>query len=482
MNLPVSFSEYRWKLLYLPTGITGAILIGWLSAKIGLLVPGLLITLAILVPFIISLFKQPRVGLVGVLIYCFLLFILDREIGDFPYGIVVDTVLLLTWIAVAFNRTRYNWQALNNDLCLLSAAWFVLNILELGNPAGASPAGWFQEMRSTTLYWFLSVPLAFLFFRQKKDLNLFLILIISLSVLGSLNGLKQLYLGLSPGEQVYLEANAKTHLLWGKLRVFSFYSDAGQFGASQAHLALVSLILALGPFKTWKRILLFAAAGILLIGMLISGTRGALFALVFGIAVALFISKNIKIFILGSVLAFGGLFILKYTDIGNGNYQVYRMRTALDPKDASLNVRLNNQQILRNYLSTRPFGGGVGVMGTWGNKYNADKFLSTIPPDSYWVKVWGMYGIVGFIIWFGINLYILGKCCGIVWKIRDEGLRIKLIALTAGAAGILICSYGNEVINFMPSSIIIYLSWVFVFLGPKLDSPAPQSELVKAYV
>ena len=85
--------------------------------------------------------------------------------------------------------------------------------------------------------------------------------------------------------------------------------------------------------------------------------------------------------------------------------------------------------------------------------------------------MWGQYGIVGFLVWFGLMLYILGKCMGIVWRIRDPVLRQKLTALTAGYAGILMCSYGNEIMNQMPSSIIIYTSWVFVFLGPSLDTP-----------
>ena len=284
-----------------------ALVVGWLTARTGMAVPGLLIAVALAVPFLIALFGQPRIGLLAVLVYCFVLF-LTRELGgSIPYGMAVDGILVLSWVAVAFTHERYDWQNINNDLCLVSLGWFILNILEIGNPAGSSLLGWYQEMRSTTLYWFLSVPLAMLLFNQRKDLNLFLFLIIGLSVLGTLNGLKQLYIGLFPGEQAFLDENTKTHLLWGKLRVFSFYSDAGQFGASQAHILVVALVLALGPFKPWKRVLLAAAAALLLTGMLISGTRGALFALLIGIAFALLISKNIKVFILGSLLAGGAL-------------------------------------------------------------------------------------------------------------------------------------------------------------------------------
>ncbi|MBB5436383.1 O-antigen ligase [Pedobacter sp. AK017] len=306
---------------------------------------------------------------------------------------------------------------------------------------------------------------------KNKHLDTFLVLIIGLSALAALNGIKQLYIGPSRGEQQFLDSGGSiTHILWGRLRVFSFYSDAGQFGASQAHIGLIALILALGPFKLWKRIAFLACAALLLYGMLISGTRGALFALVVGGFLAIFLSKKFKVLFWGGILAIGFLGFLKFTHIGDGNYQIYRLRSALNPKDPSLNVRFNTQRNLRVYMSTRPFGGGLGVIGAFGTQYNQDKYLSTVQPDSYFVKIWAMYGIVGLTLWLGIMLFILGRCCGIVWKIEDEALKIKMIALTAGYAGVLFCSYGNEVINTMPTSIVVYLSWVLVFSSPELQN------------
>lgn len=464
----------------LPLAVLAAVAVGWLTARGGLLVPGLLVVLAGAVPFVLALFHQPRLGVVALIVYCFVLFIPVREVGGAPYGMAVDGMLLLTWVAVALNYEKFRWPRLRNELMVLTLLWLGYNLLELGNPEGASVAGWFQEMRSTALYWLLTVPLVLLLFHQRRDLNLFLYLILGLSVLGALNGLKQQLIGLSSGEQAFLLENAKTHLLWGKLRVFSFYSDAGQFGAAQAHVLIVALVLAFGPFAGWKRVLLLAAAGLLLVGMLISGTRGALFALGAGIGVALLVSKNIKALVLGGLLAVGAFGVLKYTTIGNQNYSIYRLRTALDPKDASLNVRLKNQLALRDYLSSRPLGGGVGVIGSTGLKYNAGKYLAHIPPDSYWVKVWAMYGVIGLALWLGIMGYILAYGAGVVWRLRDPALKVKLLALLAGAAGSLLCSYGNEVINFMPSALIVYVSWAFLFLGPALDREAAQMPVPEA--
>ena len=459
----------RW---LLPGAVAAALGAGWLAGQVGPLVPGLLLALPLLGFLVVATFYYPRVGYLAALSYGFLLSYFGRHLVDVPVGLAMETVLLLTWLAVLFHRSSPpTWGQISNDLCWLTVLWFVISVLEVANPAGASLTGWFNDIRSSALLWLLTVPLCYLVFNTKRDLNHFFYLIIGFSVLGALYGLKQKVLGVDGMEQLWLDKGAaRTHLLWGQLRVFSFYSEAAQFGSSQAQVALMCGILALGPFSWPKRLLLAFAALLLLNGMLLSGTRGAFFVLVVGAFVYLVLAKKLKVLLLGGVLAVAAFGVLKYTHLGDTNPSVYRMRTALDPNDPSLQVRLQNQQLLRDYLASRPLGGGMGVMGHWGEVYNSDKFLSRIAPDSFFVKVWGQYGIVGFVLWFGIMLYILGKCMGIVWRIRDPALRQKLLALTAGYAGILTCSYGNEIMNQMPSSIILYTSWVFVFLGPALDT------------
>ncbi|MCZ4223007.1 O-antigen ligase family protein [Pedobacter rhodius] len=398
---------------------------------------------------------------------------------NFPVGILIEVFFLLAFIVAVFTIPKENWRNLNNDLFYLFLFWFVLSILEVANPAGANILGWLKEIRSAAEYPLLIVMLYFLIFTTYKDLNNFLLIIVIISTVAALDGIKQLHLGLSRGDQAFLNSGGSiTHILFGRLRVFSFYTEAAQFGASQAQMCLVALILALGPIKKKLKILLFICSALMFYGMLISGTRGALFALVPGAFLAIILSKKFKVLILGGAVAVLFLCVLKFTYIGNGNYQIYRLRSALNPEDPSLKVRMVSQQKLKDYMSGLPFGGGLGVIGANGMEYNQDKFLSKIQPDSYWVKIWAMYGIVGFTIWISMNMYILGKCCGIVWRIRDEGLKIKGIALTSGFAGILFCSYGNEVINTMPSAIIVCASLAFVYIMPKLDKELSDNKIL----
>jgi hypothetical protein len=469
-------SAAQWVMIL---GVLCAISLGGVIARFEWLGLAGMIGLWLGIAFMVILYDRPDWGIHLMVMYSFVIPILGREFYPIQFGIGLEILMILTLAVALFNSKKENWANLNNDLVGLTLMWFIISVLQLANPAGASVLGWVQEIRGAAVHALIIIPLVFVLFNQKKHLDRFIVIVIIFSVFSALNGMRQLYVGLLPGEQTFLRDNAVTHLLWGQMRVFSNFTDAGMFGASQAHIALVTGVLIFGPFKLWQRALFAIATFVLLYGMLISGTRGALFVLVFGAIGAVFLFKNFRVLFLGLLCGALALGILKYTHIGSGNYHIYRLRTALDPKDASLNLRFENQRILRNHLANKPFGEGLGTIGAWGHKYNSHKFVSTIEPDSYWVKVWAMYGIVGLTIWFSMMLYIIGKCCGIVWNIRDPLLRVKLIALCAGTIGIFVSSYGNEVINRIPASLIVYMSWAFIYLAPKWEAQEDLSKKVE---
>lgn len=476
----VTFSpKSKLKSLILPFGILAAILVGWLTSMIGIALPLILAVVALIIPSVFIVFNRPKVGFLAYMVLSVFLVFLGREVGDFPFGYGIEALLILTWVAAIFHTNQsFEWSLVKTDITALGAIWFLITVLELFNPISGSFLAWVSDARYP-LGWLLVVPLSMVIFNKKTDLDFFLVLIIILSLVAAFNGVKQLHIGLFPGEQEFLSGpSRKTHILFGKLRVFSFYMDAGQFGASMAQLCVIAFVLALGPFKKQIKIACAGSCLIFLYAMFISGTRGALFALGVGIIIVIIINKNIKIILFTLVIGLFGFAVLKYTYIGHSNYNVYRMRTALNPKDASLNLRFYNQARMQEILKNLPLGAGLGSVGYAAQAHNRKStYLGSIPPDSYWVKVWANYGIVGFTIWFGMMMYITGKCCGIVWNTKDKKLKVQLTALTAGAAGIIFCSYGNEVMNNMPSSMLVYVSWAFVFLGPRLDRQIQNKEL-----
>ncbi len=463
---------------WLIPGIIITVLVGWFIAENGISILALFLVLPFIAAFVVLVFLKPKVGYYMFIIYSFLVAGLTREMANIPFGLGQDGILLLTWLAVIFHKgNRLRLRHLNNDFVWIGVIWFLITVAEIGNPERPSIEGWYYEMRSTTLYWVLSVPLVILLFNKKEDINTFFDFIIIISFIAALYGAKQLFIGPSDAEREWLEAGAKrTHILFGKLRVFAFYTDAGQFGASQGHVGIMCIILATGPFRTLKKMWYVIAGLVILYGMLISGTRGALFAIVGGGFTFLVLSKQVKVLIIGSILGLGFLGMLKYTSIGSGNAQIQRLRSSVNPDNPSLQVRLVNQKRLKEFLKTKPLGYGVGTIGIWGIKYNKRIPINSIPPDSYFVKVWAEYGIIGLVIWISFMMYILGKSAGIIWNTRDPILRIQLSALCAGCAAILLCSYGNEVINQMPSSMIVYTSWGLVWLGARWDTPDSKSD------
>jgi len=476
-KLHLHITDNKQKVLFFLIAMSLSVLVAGSTYQYGFMGPLAVIALAAAGTFVVAVFNNPRIAFIIYFAYCFILGFVVKTFLNIPVGLAMDGILLLTWASILVNMNRFNWKALKNEHVMLSLLWFAISILQVLNPYGGNITGWFNELRFTALSWLLIAPIVFLLFNRMTDLNYFIGFIFFFSCLATLYGVKQLYLGVTNGEQQWLDTGAKvTHILEGKLRVFSIYSDAGQFGASQAIMAVMALVLALGPFSFFKKIAFGIIALIMLYGMAISGTRGALFALITGLAFALFLSKNFKVLIIGGAFALGGLGLLRYTTIGDEFFQVRRLRSALDPKDASFNVRIENQKKLAYLLKEEPFGAGLGMSGMNGTTYNADKPIANIQPDSYWVKIWVMYGIVGLFIWFGINCYIIGKCSGIVWKLKDPKLKTKMIALTSGTVGCFVCSYGNEVMNGMPSSVIMFMSWSFVFIAPWLDSQPKQLE------
>ena len=301
-----------------------------------------------------------------------------------------------------------------------------------------------------------------------------------LSLLATAKGLIQKFIGPDPWEQAWLNAGGEvTHILSGKLRAFSFFSDAGQFGGAQGHAGIVFLILAYHEKKSRLLRLFYGSVALMgLYGMMISGTRGSIAVPLFGMVIYIVLQKNIKAIVSGGVLGLAVLYFFMFTFIGQGNPTISRMRTAFDPQDASLLVRLENQRRLKAYMSSRPFGGGIGSAGNWGLRFSPNTFLAQTPTDSWYVMIWAEQGIFGLLLHLFILFYIVIKSSyTIMFKIRDDDIKIKMSALVAGLFGIMVASYGNGVLGQMPTGIIIYMSMAFLFLSKEFDEEIYKSEL-----
>lgn len=459
-NIRLRYGHYLAALL-------GAILMGLIIGAAGFAGAGVLVALPVVVGFGYAFFKFPQLGLYSTLILSFFLASLDRYLGPLiPYGLGVDIFLVLSFIVLFFKHFReLDLWASYNDVVLLMALWMFLVILEIANPYAQSIEAWFYAMRGIALYQLLIFGLIFTVMNHRRHMNRFLNIWIAFSILGAIWGIRQEHFGVDRFEQAWLDAGAaETHVLWGQLRVFSYYFDAGTYGAAMGHIATVTGILFLGPFPLRKRLLYLIATLLCFYGLIISGTRGALAVPGAGGLVFILLSKNKRLIITGATIGILAFSFLKFTTIGQGNYDIARLRSALNADDPSLQVRIKNRERLTRYLSNKPFGTGIGTAGYWGMRFTPYTWMANFATDGLYTRIRAETGRIGQVIYLFIWLYILVRGSIIAFKLKDPPLRYIAVAFICGYGGILLANYGNSVMTQFPNIFTTLFSVGFVFM------------------
>ncbi|HNX79981.1 MAG TPA: hypothetical protein PKJ24_08855 [Prolixibacteraceae bacterium] len=450
-----------------------AVFIAFALSKGGFLVAIILFVLPIATFALIILFRNPALGLSFAFVINFFIIGISRYI-TVKLGYLMDITLFMTYIAwfFVYFEQRMSLSILKNDLVYLALIWFIYLLLTIMNPEAYSKMAWFSAVRGIGLYMVLTIPLIFLLQNEPKYLDKFLMIWGVISILAALKAWMQMNIGPDPWEQKWLDSGgAITHIIFGKFRAFSFYSDAGQFGAALGHVGIVGMLIAINVPSRKMKIFwsIVAIAGYY--GMSVSGTRGALFVPIGGGALYILLNRNFKAFFIGLFLFAVIYTFFRYTYIGNSNYQIYRMRSAFRPEDdASYMVRIENQKRFSEYLKSRPFGVGVGHAGARAKSYAQESFLSNIATDSWFVLIWAENGIIGLYLHMFILGYIIGKGSYIVmFRLHDKVFRAKIMALLCGIFGILTASYGNAVFGQFPTGILMYSSMAFIFLSPMME-------------
>jgi len=455
-----------------------ASIVGYFIAKGGMIPGFLILVLPVLGYFLNFVFKDPRKGLILTFTINYFIIGLTRYVPG-PLGLAIDGMLILIYLAIFFRsfKIKTDWSLAKNDLTLLAAVWYLYALFQLFNPEAVSREAWFYAMRGVSFYFFLTIPLTFLLFSRLKDFNLFFSLLAVFTLLGFAKGLMQYKLGVDPWEQRWLnEGGAITHILFGKLRIFSFFSDAGQFGGNMGFAGLVFGILGINEKNIWKKAFYLTVALCAFYGMMISGTRGSIAVPAVGSVLYILLRKNFKVIIVGGIFLALTFTFFKYTTIGQGNADIRRMRTAFNPNDASLQVRVANQKKFKDYLASRPFGGGIGSCGNWGMRFSPNTFLAQTPPDGWYVTIWAEQGIVGLCLHLFILFYIIIKSSLVtMFKLQDNEIRYKMQALISGIFGIMAASYSSGLIGQMPTGMILYMSMAFLFMAQKLEKEKQDS-------
>lgn len=467
MNVPFQHKTHNWSLI---PQVLLAIGFCWLVSKMDLGMTVILPMLPIFLVFGILIFNRFEWLIYGIWIVGFLISLFGRYLPGVPFGLSVDFFLVFLIVVFIFHHhVKWEGSFFTNPYILSMFIWLLYTIVELANPLAISKTAWFYANRGLSMYpIFIAVLTIYVARHHSKSLQVFLIIWAVFSLFGTLWGMKQLFLGVSATEHRWLmNGAASTHILFGKLRIFSYYSDAAQFGASQAHTGLVFGLIGIFPGKLKYRWLYLLVAALSFYGMLISGTRGALAIPALGGMVYLILTKNFKILsigILAGLLAFG---FLKYTTIGQSNYQINRMRTALDPDDPSLRVRKERNQVLSHYMADKPLGGGIGSAGFWGKRFTPGTFLAELGTDGHYTRIWMESGIIGLYLYLGMLGTIALVFGWKLWRMPDGLERQTFMGFYTAYIGLCMASYTNGLMVQNPTGPLLFSSLAFIFIGTR---------------
>lgn len=421
--------------------------------------------------FIAVVLKNPYWGLIALFILNYFIIVLLRYAHIEGLSVLTDILIAFTLIATFMQSlyyARYDFKKLHNSLLYAALIWTAFCLLELFNPRGMVNA-WFLS-RGLIYYFPIIIVFTILLFNKFRDVKMMLYLLSVLTIIGIIKGFYQKVVGFDAAEAAFLNAGAyKTHLLATGTRYFSIYVSAGIFGAIMGFTMVVYGIAAIYMKKKAIRIYFILVSVGSFLAMMISGTRGAIAVPLAGFALFVLLSRKIRIIIPSGAILIVAYVFLAHTTMMQGNEYVRRMRTAFNPDDPSLVVRKENQKLLKAYLADKPFGEGLGLSGVEAQEIST-RFTTLIPTDSWYVKIWVETGIVGLLLYIAIFVFVIGYGSYILlFQVRDDTVRGILSGLLCGAFGIMIASYGNQVLGQFPIGIIMYMSMTFVFMARDFD-------------
>ena len=286
---------------------------------------------------------------------------------------------------------------------------------------------------------------------------------------------KQQNIGLTNIEYgwLYYGQGHNTHLLQAGtlIRYWSIYSDAANYGIGIASTGVAFAIFGITARIKKLKYFLLIVGGACIWGMFPSGTRTATACLMAGFMAYIFLSKSFKIAIPFTILFAFFAFILVFTNIGNGNQQIRRMRSAFNKNDASANVRTMNQQTMKKYMKEAPWGIGLGMGGDNVPANNKFRLMSTIAPDSEYVFIWlrtGVVGITVFLICTAIMLF--GACWIVFFTLKSPSLRGIGAGFCCAFVSQQLGGYGNQVLMQFPNCLVFYGGLTIVYVLPWIET------------
>lgn len=401
-----------------------------------------------------------------------------------PVSLFVECFYLFAIIHVCSSADKYGGTVSKafGPMFGIFCVWLFYAILEITNTASGIDYGtiayrWFAEVRTQAfqpVYGFVIIAAALNSTQKIRKFHRFFGAFVLFAV-GKC--LMQQYIGFDSVEKAFFASVQYTHFVNGIIRYFSIFSDAACFGSNMAATTVV--FAALGFTAQLKRDKIFFGIVSIaaLYGMMASGTRSAILSLAAGLMTYALLSKNIKAFISTGALGLLTVGFLMFTNIGNGNNMIRRMRSAFNKDDSSLAVREINKRAMAKYLDEVPMGIGAGIVSGDVPPSNKNYYLSVVAPDSTWVYIHIRYGIIGkccfLFSFFGIIFY---GAFIVLTRLRHKQVVGQMAATVSGCMSMVIAGYSNAIMLQFPNCFIFFGTMGMLCVAELVDKKALEDQ------
>lgn len=384
--------------------------------------------------------------------------------------------LTLLAIAVIDVSKSPNFGRANNLMLFALMIWFTFCLLEILNDTcglGINLTAWFTGARLMALQLIWIFLIFTLYISSPRELRKYLYIWAGMCLFSAFWVWKQQTFGFTASEKAFLDGRGhKTHVLNAGtlIRYFSTFSDAANYGCHAAAAAVAFIVFGITSRLKIDKLFFFITGALVTWGMFQSGTRTAIFCMIAGFAVYVFLSKSVKIAVPFSIILFISFLLLAFTTIGNGNQQIRRMRSAFNKDDKSANVRDANKEAITKYLKDAPWGIGIGMFSDDIPAWNKFKRVSSIPPDSEYVFIWVRTGRIGVTVFVICMIIMFGGACWIVFfRLESPSLRGVGAGLCCAFISIHLGAYANQVLYQYPNGLTFFGGLTIVYILPYIE-------------
>lgn len=442
---------------------------------------GLILILGI--PLTIACMVNSQFGYVLALIYSYFLFVIYRLGPHIPYGVFYDFIFYIIIVGILLKELVYgksDWSALKNPIFIILYIWSAYLVLQVLNPNAVSISAYAYGMRGLATKFCVLLVAVYTINTYKFAKN-FTKLWLALAVIAALYGFKQEYLGFFDFERRWIfaeEGRFRLIYIWGRFRKWSFLSDVNAFGLLMAFTSIFCLILTLGPYKAYIKVVLIISAVLALMGMTFSGTRTAYAMVPAGLALYFIMTMNDPKTIVFGIIGAAAIGLLLFGPFYGGHFTRIKSLVNAD-EDPSMNVRNVNRDRVQPYIQSHPMGGGLMTTGTIGLEYSPGHPLAGFPPDSGYLATALETGWIGLLLEMAFLVTVLIVGVRNYFRTRDPTIRNLYCAYLSSLFALTVANYAQDALYQKPIGLIVFSSFILMFklyeFDKKLQENSPSA-------